>query len=168
MARPHLQRINSCQADDGYLTWRSRHMPQKREHPYIWATWLPCLLTGENSCEWAFWFKAHYQNWERVPSDSDQARRRPPRPISRAEARSTQFCAGPVRGSHSGSSAETEALWRSSPTHQRLHTRSPLTAANHRRYQPTATGRTVSLPAPDAPNSCASWPREAPNGYCAV
>ena len=22
-------------------------------HPYIWATWLPRLLTGENSCEWA-------------------------------------------------------------------------------------------------------------------
>ena len=48
-------------------------MPQKREHPSIWATWLPRLLTGENSCEWAIWFKAHYQNWERVPSDFDQA-----------------------------------------------------------------------------------------------
>ena len=32
----------------------------RREHPYIWATWLPRLLTGENSCEWAVWFKAHY------------------------------------------------------------------------------------------------------------
>ena len=48
-------------------------MPQKREHPYIWATWLPRLLTGENSCEWAIWFKAHHQNWERVPSDFNQA-----------------------------------------------------------------------------------------------
>ena len=28
-------------------------MPQRREHPYIWATWLPRLLTGENSCEFA-------------------------------------------------------------------------------------------------------------------
>ena len=35
-------------------------MPQRREHPYIWATWLPRLLTGENSCEWAVWFKAHF------------------------------------------------------------------------------------------------------------
>ena len=24
-----------------------------RDFPYIWATWLPRLLTGENSCEWA-------------------------------------------------------------------------------------------------------------------
>ena len=48
-------------------------MPQKREHPYIWATWLPRLLTGENSCEWAAWFKAHYQDWDRVPSDFNQA-----------------------------------------------------------------------------------------------
>ena len=49
-------------------------MPQRREHPYIWATWLPRLLTGENSCEWAIWFKAHHQSWERVPSDFDQAK----------------------------------------------------------------------------------------------
>ena len=45
----------------------------QREHPYIWATWLPRLLTGENSCEWAVWFKAHHQNWSRQPSDFDQA-----------------------------------------------------------------------------------------------
>ena len=48
-------------------------MPQLREHPYIWATWLPRLLTGENSCEWAIWFKAHYVEWTRQPSDFDQA-----------------------------------------------------------------------------------------------
>ena len=48
-------------------------MPQRREFPYIWATWLPRLLTGENSCEWAIWFKAHYQNWTKHPSDFDQA-----------------------------------------------------------------------------------------------
>ena len=48
-------------------------MPQRREQPYIWATWLPRLLTGENSCEWAVWFKAHHQSWTRQPSDFDQA-----------------------------------------------------------------------------------------------
>ncbi len=48
-------------------------MPQRREHPYIWTTWLPRLLTGENSCEWAIWFKAHYQDWDRAPSDFNQA-----------------------------------------------------------------------------------------------
>ena len=49
-------------------------MPTPRDFPYIWATWLPRLLTGENSCEWAIWFKAHHQSWERVPSDFDQAK----------------------------------------------------------------------------------------------
>ena len=48
-------------------------MPHKREFPYIWATWLPRLLTGENSCEWAIWFNAHYQDWTRQPSNFDQA-----------------------------------------------------------------------------------------------
>ena len=48
-------------------------MPQRREHPYIWTTWLTKLLTGENSCEWAVWFKAHYQDWSRRPSDFNQA-----------------------------------------------------------------------------------------------
>ena len=31
------------------------------------------LLTGENSCEWAPWFKAHHQNWAKVPPDFNQA-----------------------------------------------------------------------------------------------
>lgn len=47
-------------------------MPQRRERPYIWTTWLPRLLTGENSCEWSAWFKAHYQNWSKPPSGFDQ------------------------------------------------------------------------------------------------
>ena len=40
-------------------------MPQRREHPYIWATWLPRLLAGESNCEWVIWFTPHYQNWDR-------------------------------------------------------------------------------------------------------
>ena len=39
--------------------------------PYIWATTLAKLLTGENSREWAGWFKAHHQNWTKPPSDFD-------------------------------------------------------------------------------------------------
>ena len=31
------------------------------------------MLTGESSCEWAVWFKAHHQNWARVPSDFNRA-----------------------------------------------------------------------------------------------
>ena len=37
--------------------------------PYIWVTWLPKLLSGQTSCEWASWFKAqHYSDsWTRMP-----------------------------------------------------------------------------------------------------
>ena len=48
-------------------------MAVRRETPYIWATWLPRLLTRENSCEWAVWFKAHHPNWTRTPSEFNQA-----------------------------------------------------------------------------------------------
>ena len=48
-------------------------MPQRRDFPYIWATWLPRLLTGERSCEWAVWYKARHQGWNCKPSDFNQA-----------------------------------------------------------------------------------------------
>ena len=43
--------------------------------PYIWVTWAAKLLTGENSCEWAAWFKAQHESWswEKVSSGFDQA-----------------------------------------------------------------------------------------------
>ena len=45
----------------------------RRTGPYIWATWLSRLLAGDDSCEWAIWFKAqHYSNsWTHRPRDSD-------------------------------------------------------------------------------------------------
>ena len=49
-------------------------MTRVRDHPYIWATWLSRLLAGEAHCEWASWFRAHYQDWARPPSDFDQTR----------------------------------------------------------------------------------------------
>ena len=48
-------------------------MPYPRETPYIWATWLARLLAGEAHCQWAGWFRAHYQ-WTRPPSDFDNAK----------------------------------------------------------------------------------------------
>ena len=48
-------------------------MPRPRESPYIWATWLARLLAGEASCEWASWFRSHYQAWAKPPTDFDQA-----------------------------------------------------------------------------------------------
>ena len=50
-----------------------RTVPAPRDFPYIWATWLPRLLTGERNCEWAIWFKARHQGWTRKPSDFNQA-----------------------------------------------------------------------------------------------
>ena len=50
-------------------------MPTERSSPYIWVTWLSKLLSGEASCEWASWFKAHYErgSYSQMPSTFDQA-----------------------------------------------------------------------------------------------
>lgn len=49
--------------------------PQARDKPYIWAAWLPRLLSGNNRCEWAAWFKAQHEgsSWTKAPSTFDQA-----------------------------------------------------------------------------------------------
>ena len=43
--------------------------------PYVWVTWLPRMLSGDSSCEWASWFKAQHEgwSWSRMPSDFDQS-----------------------------------------------------------------------------------------------
>ncbi len=43
-------------------------MVTERKSLYVWVTWLTKLLVGESSCEWATWFKAHYRDYEGVPS----------------------------------------------------------------------------------------------------
>ena len=48
-------------------------MAQQRERPYFWATGLSRLLVGENSCEWAGWFRSHYRGWGKAPSDFNSA-----------------------------------------------------------------------------------------------
>jgi hypothetical protein len=50
-------------------------VPQlRRNGPYIWVTWLTRLLVGENSCEWAAWFRTQHESWswEKIPSTFDQ------------------------------------------------------------------------------------------------
>ena len=44
-----------------------------RDSPYIWVTWLTKLLAGENSCEWAAWFRSQHEgwSWERVTGAFD-------------------------------------------------------------------------------------------------
>ena len=48
-------------------------MAQRRDTPYVWVTWLTKLLVGENSCEWAAWFRANHegQSYDKVPSTFD-------------------------------------------------------------------------------------------------
>ena len=43
----------------------------KRETPYVWVTWLTKLMSGEDSCQWARWFRIHYEGYEKMPSDFD-------------------------------------------------------------------------------------------------
>ena len=70
---PTNTKINWTKEHRHQLTSSEQTLAQRREHPYLCATWLPRLLTGENSCEWAIWFKAHHQDWTKVPSDFNQA-----------------------------------------------------------------------------------------------
>lgn len=35
----------------------------------MWVTWLSKLMTGEVGCQWAPWFKTHYTDYTRAPSD---------------------------------------------------------------------------------------------------
>lgn len=48
-------------------------MATKRDNPYIWATWLTKLLSGESQCEWSAWFRAHHKEYDRLPTDLDVA-----------------------------------------------------------------------------------------------
>ncbi|MSQ15184.1 MAG: hypothetical protein EXR50_04905 [Dehalococcoidia bacterium] len=48
-------------------------MRTERERPYVYVTWLTKLLVGENSCEWAAWFKAHYKDYDQFPTGFDRA-----------------------------------------------------------------------------------------------
>ncbi len=48
-------------------------MPTRRTNPYIWATWLTKLLSGESQCEWSAWFRAHHKDYDRLPTDLDVA-----------------------------------------------------------------------------------------------
>ncbi len=48
-------------------------MAVPRSEPYIWVTWLSKLLVGEESCEWAAWFKAQHESYDKVPSSFNQA-----------------------------------------------------------------------------------------------
>jgi PD-(D/E)XK nuclease superfamily len=45
---------------------------QDRDSVYIWITWLSKVMAGEQTCEWASWFKAH-KTYAKLPNDFDLA-----------------------------------------------------------------------------------------------
>jgi hypothetical protein len=45
----------------------------RRSENYLYVTWLSKLMAGEVSCQWATWFRTHYQDFPRVPSDPSLA-----------------------------------------------------------------------------------------------
>jgi PD-(D/E)XK nuclease superfamily len=48
-------------------------MPKEpRDGVYVWVSWLSKIMAGEISCEWQSWFKAHFKNYAKQPSDFDQ------------------------------------------------------------------------------------------------
>jgi hypothetical protein len=46
-------------------------MIEPRANPLVRVTWLREIMAGTNRCVWASWFKAHFQNYDKVPSDFD-------------------------------------------------------------------------------------------------
>ena len=120
---------------DTEIDWTKehRHQPtssehtlaQRREHPYIWATWLPRLLTGENSCEWAVWFKAHYQDWTRTPSEFNQAEWMLNHTALLNKRKANWHHGGfdvNTEGQKASSSKVRQQRWRASPTSSRRET----------------------------------------------
>ena len=48
-------------------------MTTRRDNSYIWVTWITGLLSADKHCEWAAWFRAHFQDYAKVPSTFDLA-----------------------------------------------------------------------------------------------
>ena len=48
----------------------------RKDGPFIWTTWLSKLLVGDNSCEWASWFKAQFdgRSWTKAERVGNPAR----------------------------------------------------------------------------------------------
>ena len=42
----------------------------RRDHPYIWVTWITGLLAGDLHCEWQAWFRANHQGYDKIQRDS--------------------------------------------------------------------------------------------------
>lgn len=45
-----------------------------RDFPYIWPTWISGLLSGDKDCEYAAWYRAHYQDYNKRSDGFDFAK----------------------------------------------------------------------------------------------
>lgn len=48
-------------------------MTERRTDAYIWVTWITGLLAADKQCEWSAWFRGHYADYEKMPSDFNLA-----------------------------------------------------------------------------------------------
>ena len=48
----------------------------RKDGPYIWVTWLNKLITGDQSCEWAYWFRTQFDSnsWTKAERVGNLAR----------------------------------------------------------------------------------------------
>jgi hypothetical protein len=46
----------------------------RRDQPYLYPTWLAKAMAGEVSCDWATWYRVHFRDWSRPPTDFDEAK----------------------------------------------------------------------------------------------
>jgi hypothetical protein len=55
--------------------WRGRsaQVTRRRDEGYVHVSWLAKLMAGEMQCEWSAWFKTHFTDFERAPSDFQRA-----------------------------------------------------------------------------------------------
>jgi len=44
-------------------------MTRPRAGAYVWVTWLSRLMAGDIKCQWAPWFRTHYTDFSKAPSD---------------------------------------------------------------------------------------------------
>ncbi|MCC7103925.1 MAG: PD-(D/E)XK nuclease family protein [Chloroflexi bacterium] len=75
-----IEQRRSCTIRLGHCPDRSRRdrpgrqrLTRARGGAYVWVTWLSRLMAGEVHCEWATWFKAHYTEFRKAPSDFQRA-----------------------------------------------------------------------------------------------
>jgi hypothetical protein len=49
-------------------------MTKERTNCYISVSWLSKLMAGDTQCQWGAWFKAHYRDYPKAPSDFQRAK----------------------------------------------------------------------------------------------